>query len=353
MTNDVPTATTAPAAAIFNGTAKLWMLALALVLAFILSFTVGRYAVPPTVTLEILASRIIDISRHWTPQDQTVVLDIRLPRIIAAMLVGVALSTSGAAYQGLFRNPLVSPDILGVSSGAGFGAAIGIFFAAGPMAVQALAFGGGLLAVLSTYAIAARFGRDGETTLLLILSGIIIGALFSALISVVKYIADPDNALPAITYWLMGGLSSVDTGDVYISIGPVMIGLAVLMLLKWNLNIMAFGEEEARTLGLNTGLIRIAVIVSATLMTGSAVAVSGVVGLVGLVVPHIARAYVGPNFSILIPASALLGALFVLVMDNLARSLFSTEIPLGVLTELVGAPFFLFLLTRVRQGWGS
>jgi iron complex transport system permease protein len=351
MTDDAPAAAAAPAAIIFGGAAKLGILAFALLFAFILSFAIGRYVVHPATTVEIFASKVVDIPRHWTSQDETVVFNIRLPRIVAAMLVGLALSASGAAYQGLFRNPLVSPDILGVSAGAGFGASIGILFAAGPMVVQGLAFSCGLVAVLATYLIATRFGRDGETTLLLILSGVIIGALFSALIAAVKYVADPDNTLPAITYWLLGGLSSVDTGDVYLSIGPVLTGCAVLMLLRWNLNIMAFGEEEARTLGLNTRLLRTAVIVAATLMTGSAVAISGVVGLVGLVVPHIARAYVGPNFSMLIPGSALLGALFVLVMDNLARSLFSTEIPLGVLTELIGAPFFLFLLTRARQGW--
>jgi iron complex transport system permease protein len=337
--------------AISSGAVRLWLLAAAVLIAFVLSFAIGRYAVNATTSLAILASKIFNIPITWAPQDATIVLDIRMPRILAAMLIGVALSTSGAAYQGLFRNPLVSPDILGVSAGAGFGASIGILAAFGPIVVQALAFLGGLTAVLSTYAVASRFGRDGETTLVLILSGVIIGALFSAFISVVKYIADPDNTLPAITYWLMGGLSSIEPSDIYISTGPILGGFAVLTLIRWNLNIMAFGEEEARTLGISTGLVRTVVIAAATLMTASAVAISGVVGLVGLVVPHVARAYVGPNFSVLIPASALLGALFVLLMDNLARSLFSTEIPLGVLTELVGAPSFLFLLTRIRHGW--
>jgi len=336
---------------IVSSAIKLWLVAAAIVIAFVVSFAIGRYAVSPTTTMAILASKIINIPKYWAPQDATIVLDIRLPRILAAMLIGVALSASGAAYQGLFRNPLVSPDILGVSAGAGFGASIGILATSGPIVVQALAFAGGLSAVLSTYAVASRFGRDGETTLVLILSGVIIGALFSACISLVKYVADPDNTLPAITYWLMGGLSSIDPNDIYISAGPILGGFAVLMLIRWNLNIMAFGEDEARTLGISTGLVRIAVIASATLMTASAVAISGVVGLVGLVVPHVARAYVGPNFSVLVPASALIGALFVLLMDNLARSLFNAELPLGVLTELVGAPFFLFLLTRVRHGW--
>jgi iron complex transport system permease protein len=349
---DADTVRSHRAVALFSaGSAKLWILAIAILIAFIFSFAIGRYAVSPMTTVEVLASKIVDIPRHWTSQAQTIVLDIRLPRIAAAMLVGLALSASGAAYQGLFRNPLVSPDILGVSAGAGFGASIGILFASGPFVVQGLAFGCGLLAVLSTYAVAARFGEAGETTLILILSGIIIGALFSAFISTIKYIADPDNTLPAITYWLMGGLSAVDADDVYVSAGPILLGFTILMVLRWNLNVMAFGEEEARALGVNTMLVRSAVIVAATLMTASAVAISGVIGLVGLVVPHIARAYVGPNFSALIPGSALLGALLIMVMDNLARSLFATELPLGVLTEIIGAPFFLFLLTRARRGW--
>jgi iron complex transport system permease protein len=333
------------------GAAKLWILAGAIVIAVVLSFTVGRVAVSPVTAVEILASRIVEIPRTWPSQAETIVLVIRLPRIAAALLVGLGLSAAGAAFQGLFRNPLVSPDILGVSAGASFGASLGILTAAGPVGIQTLAFGCGLLAVLATYAIALRFGRAGETALILILSGIIIGALFSAFISAIKFVADPDNTLPAITYWLMGSLSSVDASDLCVSAGPILAGFVLLMSLRWNLNIMAFGEEEARSLGINTWLVRSAVIVAATLMTAATVAISGVIGLVGLIVPHIARAYVGPNFSALIPGSALLGALFVVLMDDLARSLFSAELPLGVLTEIIGAPFFLFLLSKAGRVW--
>lgn len=334
-----------------TATSRLWILAAAILTAVILSFAVGRFAVSPVTVVEILVSRVVEMPRDWPLQAETIVLAIRLPRIGAALLVGLGLSAAGAAFQGLFRNPLVSPDILGVSAGAGFGASLGILMSSGPMGVQALAFGCGLLAVLTTYAIALRFGRAGETALILILSGIIIGALFSAFISAIKFVADPDNTLPAITYWLMGSLSSVDANDVYISAGPIFAGFILLMSLRWNLNIMAFGEEEARSLGVNTRLVRSAVIFAATLMTAATVAISGVIGLVGLIVPHIARAYVGPNFSVLIPGSALLGALFVVLMDNLARSVFSTELPLGVLTEIVGAPFFLYLLSKAGQVW--
>jgi iron complex transport system permease protein len=333
------------------GTAKLLILAGAILIAVVFSFAVGRFAVSPVTAVEILASRIIDIPRDWPSQAETIVLVIRLPRIGAALLVGLGLSAAGAALQGLLRNPLVSPDILGVSAGAGFGASLGMLMSLGPMGVQALAFGGGLLAVVTTYAIALRFGRTGETALRLILSGIIIAALFQAFISALKFIADPDNTLPAITYWLIGSLSLVDARDVYVSAGPILAGFLLLMALRWHLNIMALGEEEARALGVNTRLVRSAVIVAATLMTAAAVAISGVIALVGLIVPHIARAYVGPNFSALIPGSALLGALLVVLMDNLARSMFSTELPLGVLTEIIGALFFLFLLSKTGQAW--
>jgi iron complex transport system permease protein len=319
--------------------------------AVILSISVGRYGLPPGTVVEILASRIIPVARHWTDQAETVVFDIRLPRIAAALLVGLALSTSGAAYQAVFRNPLVSPDILGVSAGAGFGASIGLLLARDPVVVQALAFAFGLAATLATYLIATRFSRSGDATLLLILAGIIIEMLFLSLQSAVKYVADPDNTLPAITYWLMGGLSSVNTRAIAVAAGPILGGFAVIALLRWTLDIMTFGSEEARALGVNTRLVRAAVILSATVMTACAVALSGVIGLFGLVIPHVARAYLGPSFSVLIPGSALIGAIFILIMDDLARSLFSTELPLGVLAQIVGAPLFLFLLARSQKSW--
>ena len=210
------------AATITSGRGKLLILATAVLFSFVLSFAIGRYPVSPVSTVKILASKLVDIPADWPPQARTVVLDIRLPRIIAAMLVGLALSTSGAAYQGLFRNPLVSPDILGVSAGAAFGGSLGILLTFSPLGVQALAFICGLLAVISTYAVAMRFGRTAETTLLLILAGIIIGAVFTAFTSLIRYVAEPDTILPAITYWLMGGgIASVAAGDVYVAIGPI------------------------------------------------------------------------------------------------------------------------------------
>jgi iron complex transport system permease protein len=330
---------------------KFLILAAVLPVAVILSASVGRYGLPPATVAEIFASRIAPLTRHWTAQAETVVFDIRLPRIAAALLVGLALSTSGAAYQALFRNPLVSPDILGVSAGAGFGASIGLLLSYDPVTVQALAFAFGLMATLATYAVATRFGTAGDATLLLILAGIIIEMLFLSLQSAIKYVADPNNTLPAITYWLMGGLSSVNPHSVAIAAGPILAGFAVTMLLRWTLDIMTFGTEEARALGVNTTLIRGAVVLSATVMTACAVALSGVLGLLGLVIPHIARAWLGPSFSALIPGSALIGAILVLFMDDLARTLLSTELPLGVLAQIIGAPLFLVLLVRSRKGW--
>lgn len=283
---------------------------------------------------------------------ETVVFRIRLPRILAAMLVGAALSASGAAYQGMFKNPMVSPGILGVSAGASLGAALAILLSCGIVGIQFGAFAGGMLAVALTYFVSAWLGKRGDTTLVLILTGIIVGMLFTSFLSLIKYAADPYTKLPAITYWLMGSLASVNGRDVSAALWPVGLGLFLLLLLRWNLNVMSFGDEEAKALGVNTARLRLLVIVCATLMTASAVAISGVIGLVGLVVPHLARLLVGPDYERLLPAATLLGSLFLLVVDNLARTLYAVEIPLGILTSFIGAPFFLYLLINTRKkGW--
>lgn len=283
---------------------------------------------------------------------ETVVFRIRLPRILAAMLVGAALSASGAAYQGMFKNPMVSPGILGVSAGASLGAALAILLSCGIVGIQFGAFAGGMLAVAITYFVSAWLGKRGDTTLVLILTGIIVGMLFTSFLSLIKYAADPYTKLPAITYWLMGSLASVNGRDVSAALWPVGLGLFLLLLLRWNLNVMSFGDEEAKALGVNTARLRLLVIVCATLMTASAVAISGVIGLVGLVVPHLARLLVGPDYERLLPAATLLGSLFLLVVDNLARTLYAVEIPLGILTSFIGAPFFLYLLINTRKKAG-
>lgn len=328
-----------------------WLLALVTLAAVALgSLMIGRFALAPRDALTALLGHLLS-SQAPSADAVTVMLKVRLPRIFAAMTVGMALATSGAAFQGVFRNPMVSPDILGVATGAGFGAAIAILFGWSGLAIQGMAFGFGLMAVAITYAIGSRESAGGATILVMVLAGMIVGTLFSAGISLVKFVADPANTLPAITFWLMGSLGSVTSRDLSLIIVPVLVGLTMLMLLRWRLNLLCFGDDEARALGINVGRLRLVVIVAATLMTASAVSIAGVIGLVGLIVPHLARLIVGPNYRVLLPASALLGAGFLLVVDDAARVLSSSEIPLGVLTSLIGTPFFLLLLSNVRKGW--
>jgi iron complex transport system permease protein len=333
--------------------ALLCVLAVALALVFLLSLLLGRYAVTPGEALRALMSWTRPFAGSVSPDVATIILCVRLPRVAADMLVGAALSTSGAAFQGIFKNPLVSPDILGVSTGAGLGAAMAILFSLGPFGVQAMAFGFGLLAVTATYCLGSWRAKAGEAVLVLILSGMIIGTVFSACISLIKYTADPYNILPAITFWLLGSLASVGASDVALAAVPILGGLTVVNLLRWNLNVLSFGDEEALSLGVDVRRVRLAVIAAATLMTASAVAISGVVGLVGLVVPHLARLVVGPNYRVLLPACVLSGAMFLLIVDDLARTLFMAEMPLGILTSLIGAPFFVYLLSNLRRGWGG
>jgi len=326
---------------------------LLLLLIFFASFAIGRYPVPPGTVLAVLVTKALSfpIARDWSAETEVVVLAIRLPRILAAMLVGCALSVSGAAYQGLFRNPMVSPGILGVSAGASLGAAIAILLGYGMVGIQGLAFTGGLVAVAATWSIGAVLGKRSDPVLVTVLAGIIIGTLFTSFVSLIKFIADPNNTLPTITYWLMGSLASVGMDDLLVAALPILFGCLVLGRLGWTLNVLCFGDEEARALGLETGRLRFIVILCATLVTASAVAISGIIGLVGLIVPHIGRMLVGPDHKVLLPVSALLGASFLLAVDDFARSLFAVEVPLGIVTSIIGAPFFIYLLSRSRRGW--
>ncbi len=319
------------------------------VLAFILSFAWGRYPVSPGELLTVLAAKLLPLPHTWPATLETVVFQVRLPRIIAAMLVGASLSTAGAAYQGMFKNPLVSPDILGASAGAGFGAAVAIYFSLGIVGIQVSSFLFGLLAVLLACSLSTRIRHD--PVLVLVLAGILIGTLFTSGTSLIKYLADPYEKLPAITFWLMGSLAAISSKDVLGVVVPVVAGLIPLHLLRWRLNVLSLGEEEARALGLDTGRLRIVVILCATLMTAASVSVSGMIGWVGLIVPHLARVVVGPNYRELLPASILIGSAYLLLVDDLARGLASAEIPLGILTSIIGAPFFLYLLLHARRGW--
>ncbi len=318
--------------------------------ALMVSVTLGRYPVSPLDVVWATLAELRLSSRAVPENVAVVVFDLRLPRILAAMVVGGALSAAGAAYQGMFRNPLVSPDILGAAAGSGFGAALGIMLGLDILTIQVLAFAFGLAAVVVSYTVAKRL-RDSDPTLVLVLAGILVGTVFTSLISLLKYLADPYDRLPAITFWLMGSLSSVGRGDLPLLVVPAVVGLGALLLLRGQLTTLSFGNDEAMTLGVDTGRVRAVVIVAATLMTASTVSVCGMIGWVGLVIPHLARALVGPTFRLLLPASVLLGSTYLLLVDDLARSLGPLELPLGVMTAIIGAPCFLYLLSRSGRGW--
>lgn len=277
-----------------------------------------------------------------------VVWSLRLPRIAAGLLVGMALSAAGAAYQGMFRNPLVSPDILGVSAGAGLGASLAILLGLPLPAVQAAAFCGGLLAVGAVYFVAGQVRRH-DPVLVLVLAGVAVGTLFGAGISLVKVLADPTVQLPSITFWLLGGLNAVAPSDLALAAPLVAVGLVPMFLLRWRVNLLSLADEEAAALGVNVARLRLTLIAAATLMTAAAVSIAGIVGWIGLVVPHAARLLVGPEFSRLLPASLLLGGGFLVAADTLARTATAIELPLGILTAFVGAPVFLWLLARTGR----
>ncbi len=316
---------------------------------FILSFAIGRYPVSPVDVVKILVSHILPLQHTWPDILNTIVIQIRLPRILAAILVGASLALAGASFQGLFRNPLVSPDILGVSTGAGFGAAVAILLSWNMVMIQVAAFISALVAVGVSYGVSKMV--KGNTTLTLILAGMAIGSLFGALLSLVKYVADPTNQLPTITYWLMGSLASVSTRDLLFAAIPMLVGIAVLILIRWRFNVLAMGEEEAMALGVETSRLRAIIIVCCTMITASSVCISGTIGWVGLVIPHIGRMLVGPNHRRLLPVSLLLGAAYLLLIDNICRVVASVEIPIGILTAIVGVPFFIYLLNRSGRGW--
>lgn len=306
------------------------------------SLLLGRYALSPGQLLHMLWTKVTGGAADWPLSDDKVVFAVRLPRVAAAALVGAALAVSGAAYQGMFRNPMVSPDILGASTGAGFGAAVAILLGAGYFGISAAAFCCGLLAVAAAWLVSRLSKADQAVAL--ILAGMMISSLFSAGTSFVKLVADTQQQLPAITYWLMGSLSSIKDKDVVFLAIPVALGMIPLFFLRWRMNLLTLGEEEAQSMGVNTRRLRGAVIVCATLLTSASVAVSGMIGWVGLVIPHFCRMLFGYDYRRLIPAAALFGAAFLLAVDDIARLVTTGELPLGILTAFVGAPLFLYLI---------
>ena len=323
----------------------LGVLLIALLLA---SFCFGRYPVPPEQLLPMFMKALgFPVDQTWTAAMESAVLRIRLPRLLLACMVGCCLSTAGAAYQGVFQNPMASPDLLGASSGAAFGAALAILlgFDSGMITVMAFAFS--MITVIGVNVVAAR--APGKKVVNLILAGVMISSLFSAGTSYIKLVADPGDQLPAITYWMMGSLSGARLSDVGFAVIPMLIGALPLVLLRWKINVLTLGDEEASTMGVNTGRLRLIVIVCATFLTAASVAVSGMIGWVGLVIPHLSRKLVGNDCRQLLPTSMLMGASFMLLVDNISRNAMATEIPIGILTAFIGAPFFIYLMTRKER----
>lgn len=326
-----------------------WAVLLVLLwVAVVLALLAGKYPVTPEQAWLSLQSRLVPGGSAVPLPDEAVdavIWNLRVPRMLAALLAGAALASAGAAYQTMFRNPLVSPDILGVSAGAGLGAVSAIYLNLPALAIQLCAFAGGLAAVAIVYTV-ARLVRRHDPVLVLVLAGVALSAFLGACISLLKILADPYAQLPTITFWLLGGLNAVHYRDLVYALPLCGAGLLLLILWRWRINLLSLGDEEARSLGMNTTHTRFWLIAAATLMTASVVSYAGIIGWVGLVIPHMARLLTGPAFARLLPASLLLGAAFLLLTDTLARSMSTVELPLGVLTAIVGAPFFLFLLAK-------
>lgn len=321
-----------------------WILGVGLFCSVILSVCLGRYPIGLRELLGILWSKIGRIQPFWNPVQEALLLQHRLPRILLAVLVGCSLSGAGASYQAVFQNPMAAPDLLGASGGAAFGAALGILLGFGSSMVMVLAFVCSLLTVGIVILVGNR--TRGKRVVGLILAGIMVSSLVSSGTSFIKLVADPADQLPAITYWLLGSLNGATMGDLLFALIPMALGLIPLILLRWRIHVLTMGDDEARTMGIHSGRLRLVVILCSTLLTAAAVAVSGVIGWVGLVVPHLCRKLVGDKFSRLLPATILLGGIFLLLIDDISRNLLATEIPIGILTGFLGAPFFLYLITK-------
>ena len=321
----------------------IWLLLFMLIGIYLLSFTLGRLSVPIGQVLRILLSRLVNIPKMWDDAMESAVLRVRLPRITMAAFVGCCLSAAGASYQGVFQNPMASPDILGASNGAAFGAALAILLGAGAAMTSGFAFLFSIVTVSLAFVIARK--ARGQPITNLILAGIMLGSLMTAATSYLKLVADPNEQLPKITYWLMGSLNGIKLRQLY-AVLPMLAGLIPLLLVRWRINLLALGDDEAHTMGINVNRLRLLIVICATLITASSVSVSGMIGWVGLVIPHFSRKLVGSNYRYLMPASMMAGAAFLIVVDDVSRNLLTTEIPIGILTAFIGAPFFIYLLCR-------
>lgn len=322
--------------------AKLICISVLAILIFIISFTLGRFSVKPFTVVKILLSKILPLKETWTASEYSVVINIRLPRIACAALVGAALSVAGTAYQGMFRNPMVSPDILGASSGAGFGAALAIYFGYSYFGITISSFLFGLAAVFLSILISSR--SKIQTTIAMVLVGVMIQSLFQSGTSFIKLVADTESQLPAITYWLMGSLTAVNKRDFWFALIPIVLGMIPIMLLRWRINLLTVQETEAKSLGVNLVALRMIIVICATLITSASVAISGLIGWIGLLIPHFCRLLFGQDYRKLIPTSAILGASYMMIVDDISRTFTTFEIPLGILTAVIGAPVFISLI---------
>lgn len=324
-----------------------WGMIIALIAVFIGSLTIGRYGMSFFDAVKIMLSKIIPIEPTWNSTMENVVFTLRMPRTIGAVLIGGGLALSGAAYQSMFKNPMVSPDLLGVSSGACIGASLAIMFGLGSLTIQIWAFVGGIAAVALTTAIPKLL--RSQSTIMLVLAGVIVGGLMSSIMGIIRYLADADTALAQMTYWAMGSLANIQMSDLY-TIGPgIIVAGVILLLMKFRLNVLSLGEQEAKSLGVHIGKSRMLVIICATLLTACSVCIAGTIGWVGLVIPHLGRMLVGPDNRKMLPVAVILGAIFMLLIDITARTLTSAELPISIITGIIGAPFYFYLLLKQRK----
>ena len=331
-----------------HATLVIVLAAVLLVTIIAVSLMLGRFPIDPVHAVLMLVDRVVPIEQVWTDQQETIFFNVRLPRILLGALVGCGLSAAGAAYQGTFQNPLVSSDILGASQGAALGAAMSLLAGFSSGTVSLVAFCSSMATVIVVVLVSRR--SRGDHVLTVVLVGVMVSSLCQAGVSYAKLVADPENELPAITYWLMGSLSSATLSDLLFALPPLAVGLGVLFCLGWRINLLTMGDDEASTMGVDARRVRMVVMVAATLVTAACVAVSGMIGWVGLVIPHLTRMVVGCDYRKLLPASMLIGASFLLVVDNISRLVYTAEIPIGILTAFVGAPFFLYLILKKRRG---
>lgn len=332
----------------WGGAARAILFAALPVICVLASLAIGQYSISIGDIFHILISRARGVPSGAPAIAENLLINVRLPRIMAAVFAGAALAASGAAFQSIFRNPLASPYTLGVSNGAGFGAALAIMLSGGAFAAQASAILFGLVSVVMAFALS---GGARRSAIALVLAGIIIGAFFSALLSLIKFMADPYEKLPAIVFWLMGSLAAVSARSLLFSLPLFVTGMAVLALYRWKLNVLSMGDDEARSFGVDAGRDRAVVIICCTMLTSAAVSISGIIGWIGIVIPHLGRAIVGPDLRKLLPVCVSLGASYLLLIDDLCRALTKTEIPLGVVTALVGAPIFACFILRRGANW--